>query len=62
MIFGGVVVVVLVFGSLLVYVDNMLFFGILINFLFCVINGGSMIDVFFGENLGVNKIDGINYI
>ncbi|AHM75628.1 fimbrial protein [Yersinia hibernica] len=51
----------LILGSTLVYADNMLFSGTLINPPPCVINGGNIIDVPFGENLGVNKIDGINY-
>ncbi|CNH68660.1 minor pili exported protein [Yersinia thracica] len=55
------VAVVLVVGSTLAYADNMLFSGTLINPAPCVINGGIIIDVPFGENLGVNKIDGINY-
>ncbi|AIN19851.1 fimbrial family protein [Yersinia rochesterensis] len=55
------VAVVLVVGSTLAYADNMLFSGTLINPAPCVINGGKIIDVPFGENLGVNKIDGINY-
>ncbi|ADZ41222.1 TPA: fimbrial protein [Yersinia enterocolitica] len=61
LISGGVVTVVLALGSSLAYADNMLFSGTLINPPPCVINGGSTIDVPFGENLGVNKIDGINY-
>lgn len=55
------IAVVLVLGSTLAYADNMMFSGTLINPPPCVINGGSIIDVPFGENLGVNKIDGINY-
>ncbi|MGE4802730.1 fimbrial protein [Yersinia hibernica] len=51
----------LTFGSTLAYADNMLFSGTLINPPPCVINSGNIIDVPFGENLGVNKIDGINY-
>lgn len=55
------IVAVLVLSSSLAYADDMLFMGTLINPAPCVINGGSIIDVPFGENLGVNKIDGINY-
>ncbi|HDL6515429.1 TPA: fimbrial protein [Yersinia enterocolitica] len=61
LISGRVVAVVLALGSSLAYADNMQFSGTLINPPPCVINGGSTIDVPFGENLGVNKIDGINY-
>ncbi|WP_174849019.1 fimbrial protein [Yersinia artesiana] len=55
------VAVVLALGSTFADADNMLFSGTLINPPPCVINGGSIIDVPFGENLGVNKIDGVNY-
>ncbi|CFQ48043.1 minor pili exported protein [Yersinia frederiksenii] len=56
------VVVVLALSSTLTYADDMLFTGSLINPAPCVISGGNTIDVPFGENLGVKKIDGINYI
>lgn len=55
------VAVAVALSSTQVYADNMHFSGTLINPPPCVINGGSTIDVAFGENLGVNKIDGINY-
>ncbi|MFA3759749.1 fimbrial protein [Yersinia sp. 2544 StPb PI] len=55
------IAVVLTLSSTLVYADDVLFTGTLINPAPCVINGGNTIDVPFGENLGVNKIDGINY-
>ncbi|QHB31512.1 fimbrial protein [Yersinia canariae] len=55
------IALVLILSSSWVYADDMLFMGTLINPAPCVINGGNTIDVPFGENLGVNKIDGINY-
>ncbi|AJJ18274.1 MULTISPECIES: fimbrial protein [Yersinia] len=55
------IAVVLTLSSTLAYADDMLFTGTLINPAPCVINGGNTIDVPFGENLGVNKIDGTNY-
>lgn len=55
------VAVLLALSSTLAYADNMLFSGTLIDPPPCVINGGNTIDVPFGENLGVNKIDGTNY-
>ncbi|CNK66011.1 fimbrial protein [Yersinia aldovae] len=53
--------VVVMLSSPLAYADNMQFSGTLIDPPPCVINSGSTIDVAFGENLGVKKIDGINY-
>lgn len=61
LISGSVVAVMLALGSSFAYADNMLFSGTLINPPPCVINSGNTIDVPFGENLGVNKIDGIHY-
>ncbi|WP_145518207.1 fimbrial protein [Yersinia mollaretii] len=55
------VAVVLALSSSLAHAENMTFSGTLINPPPCVISGGSTIDVAFGENLGVNKINGINY-
>ncbi|CNI75389.1 fimbrial protein [Yersinia vastinensis] len=51
----------LAFSCSLAHADNMQFSGTLINPPPCVISGGNTIDVPFGENLGVKKIDGINY-
>ncbi|WP_145543136.1 fimbrial protein [Yersinia frederiksenii] len=55
------VAVVFALSSSLADADDMLFSGSLINPPPCVISGGDIIDVFFGENLGVKKIDGTNY-
>ncbi|MDA5497809.1 fimbrial protein [Yersinia aleksiciae] len=55
------VAVVLALSSPLAYAVNMTFSGTLINPPPCTISGGSTIDVAFGENLGVNKINGTNY-
>ncbi|WP_049613810.1 fimbrial protein [Yersinia pekkanenii] len=52
---------VVALSSAQVSATNMEFSGTLIDPPPCVVNGGSMIDVAFGKNLGVNKIDGINY-
>jgi type 1 fimbria pilin len=41
--------------------DNMNFHGTLIAPPPCTINNGIKIDVDFGERIGVNKVDGINY-
>ncbi|CFR06251.1 fimbrial protein [Yersinia kristensenii] len=61
LISGCSIAAVLTLSSPLAYAEDMLFTGTLINPAPCVINGGKIIDVPFGENLGVNKIDGINY-
>ncbi|CNH97419.1 fimbrial protein [Yersinia bercovieri] len=53
--------VVLVLSGPLAFAENMTFSGTLINPPPCIISGGNTIDVPFGENLGVNKINGINY-
>lgn len=42
--------------------DNMLFRGTLIESPPCTINDGGMVDVDFGERVGVNKVDGVNYL
>jgi hypothetical protein len=42
--------------------ENMRFRGELIELPPCVINGGERIDVNFGERIGVNKVDGVNYM
>ena len=41
--------------------DNMNFHGTLIAPPSCTINDESKIDVNFGERIGVNKVDGVNY-
>lgn len=43
-------------------VDNMLFRGTLIEPPSCKINDGGMVDVDFGDKIGVNKVDGVNYL
>ncbi|CNH21890.1 minor pili exported protein [Yersinia massiliensis] len=55
------IAMLLALSSTLTYADDMLFTGTLITPAPCVISGGDTLDVPFGENLGVNKIDGINY-
>lgn len=42
-------------------VENMRFQGTIIERAPCVINGGKQIEVNFGERVGVNKVDGVNY-
>ncbi|MEJ5063049.1 fimbrial protein [Erwinia sp. MYb375] len=42
--------------------DNMLFSGTLIGPPPCKINGGDKVDVNFGDQLGVHKVDGVNYL
>lgn len=42
--------------------DNMLFRGILIEPPPCTINDGGMVDVDFGERVGINKVNGVNYL
>lgn len=42
--------------------NNMLFRGTLIEPPPCTINDGGMVDVGFGERVGVNKVDGVNYL
>ncbi|NHB92685.1 fimbrial protein [Photorhabdus cinerea] len=41
--------------------DNMWFHGTLLEPPPCVINDGNMIDVYFGHNVGIHKVDGVNY-
>lgn len=42
--------------------DNMLFRGTLIEPPPCTINDGGMVDVDFGERVGINKVNGVNYL
>lgn len=42
--------------------DNMLFRGTLIEPPPCKINEGGIVDVDFGDKIGVNKVDGVNYL
>ncbi|CAI1103177.1 putative minor fimbrial subunit StfF [Serratia quinivorans] len=57
-----------ILGGLLVLVgpvakaDNMQFYGTLVTPPLCSLNGGRQIDVNFGERVGVNKVDGRNYL
>lgn len=54
-----------VFGAIASQVhaaENMYFHGTLIEPPPCTINGGDIIDVNFGDKVGVNKVDGINYL
>lgn len=41
--------------------DNMRFHGILLEAPPCVIQDDAIIDVFFGNNVGIHRVDGINY-
>ncbi|OAT33508.1 MrfF family protein [Buttiauxella ferragutiae ATCC 51602] len=41
--------------------DNMLFHGTLIEPPPCTINDDGMVDVDFGERVGINKVNGVNY-
>lgn len=41
--------------------ENLLFQGTLISPPPCKINSGNLVDVNFGERVGVNKVDGANY-
>lgn len=42
--------------------DNLLFRGTLIEPPACKINDGGVVDVNFGERVGVKKVDGVNYL
>lgn len=42
--------------------DNMLFYGSLTEPPPCSINDGDYVDVDFGNQVGVNKVDGVNYL
>ncbi|RJF53295.1 hypothetical protein D4100_22705 [Serratia inhibens] len=42
--------------------ENMRFLGTLLSPPPCIINGGQMIEVNFGERLGVKQIDGVKYM
>ncbi|CAI1543311.1 TPA: fimbrial protein [Serratia fonticola] len=50
------------FSSPLLAADNLLFRGTLIEPPPCKINDGATVDVDFGERVGVNKVDGVNYL
>lgn len=41
---------------------NLLFQGTLISPPPCKINGGNLIDINFGERVGINKVNGVNYL
>ncbi|OOV89395.1 MULTISPECIES: fimbrial protein [unclassified Pseudomonas] len=41
--------------------QNMTLFGTLIEPAACTINDGGQVDVDFGNRIGVNKVDGVNY-
>jgi type 1 fimbria pilin len=49
------------FSSPLWAVDNVQFRGTLIEPAPCKISDGELIDVDFGDRVGVNKVDGVNY-
>lgn len=53
----------LVLSPLSVQADdpNLRLFGTLLIPSPCVIEDNNMIDVFFGDNVGVNRVDGVNY-
>ncbi|MBU9828526.1 fimbrial protein [Rahnella sp. FC061912-K] len=42
--------------------ENMLFRGTLIEPPPCTINDSGIVDVDFGERVGINKVDGVNYL
>lgn len=58
---GVFMTAILLPASTMTYADNMQFSGRLIDPAPCIINSGNNLDVPFGNNLGVKKIDGINY-
>lgn len=49
-------------SSSLFAADNMLFRGTLIEPPPCTIDDGGMVDVDFGERVGVNRVDGVKYL
>ncbi|CNC53401.1 minor pili exported protein [Yersinia intermedia] len=59
-------VVLLLLGSSLstqlLAADNVLFRGTLIEAPLCTINNNNTVDVNFGDKVGVNKVDGTNYL
>lgn len=49
------------FSPALLAADNLLFHGILIEAPVCIISDNETVDVNFGDKIGVNKVDGVNY-
>ncbi|EPL3976025.1 fimbrial protein [Serratia ureilytica] len=54
-----VIILSVSYGS--IAADNLMFSGALIERADCVINNNKTIDVDFGSNVGVGKVDGVNY-
>ncbi|CAI1189881.1 putative minor fimbrial subunit StfF [Serratia marcescens] len=42
--------------------ENMAFFGTLVEPPACTINNGGLVDVDFGNRVGIKKVDGVNYL
>ncbi|HGE8278993.1 pilus assembly protein [Serratia marcescens] len=42
--------------------ENMTFFGTLVEPPACTINNGGLVDVDFGNRVGIKKVDGVNYL
>lgn len=49
------------FCQQLVAAENLLFEGTLINPPPCKISDGDQVDINFGQRIGINKVDGVNY-
>lgn len=58
----GSIFLLMVLGGPVAAVDNMRFFGTLIEPPPCTINDGGMVDIDFGSHVGVNRVDGVNYL
>ncbi|ELM3741182.1 fimbrial protein [Yersinia ruckeri] len=50
------------FSQVLLAADNLLFNGTLLEAPLCFINGNNTVDVNFGDKVGVNKVNGVNYL
>ncbi|AKA37604.1 fimbrial protein [Yersinia ruckeri] len=50
------------FSSVLLAADNLVFRGTLVEAPQCVINENNIVNVNFGDKVGVNKVDGVQYL
>ncbi|MDT0204236.1 fimbrial protein [Serratia marcescens] len=57
----GSIFLLMALGGSAMAVDNMRFSGVLIEPPACTINDGGLVDVDFGNRVGISKVDGVNY-
>ncbi len=61
-ILSQVILISILFCPPLIAAENLFFEGTLISPPPCKIGGGDLIDINFGERIGINKVDGVNYL